>query len=325
MKLPAGHPYRNLPNDRRTQIMLFYYNKYFSLWVNSRKIKGLSYEQNFFVMSSLWERGTCLAINIPADTLPSADNIQSIQGTAIENNNTLVFTPYSPQSFNIYYQVNRARPIKLRGANFIPNRVYNINEDAVILWANSSHTSVFSYVDYYIKEIADTQIAIDMNLYVNTEPKLVGVSPEDERAVRDIEDRIHDGEKVIFTSILDPKNVVPLVEGGANYIVEDLFKHKQEVEAELMTILGIRNVNIEKNERLTETEASSNNVPSKLMQKVISDTMQEGIDKMNECFGLHLELVDTIDEIQEELIQEEIEANFTPEQNEKEEEQDEKY
>lgn len=292
MKLPQNHPYNMyegmLASGRKGEIMLHYFNKYFQLFMQSRTITGLSYEQEYFTKMFLWDIGTLMCFKIDESDLPPVDAINNVAGT-----NTLVFCLYAPNGWNHYHFVNRCHAVNTRGVNFIDTtRVFIPNEDCVLLWCNTAHTSPKLLIRPYIARLADLWCAYDMNLYVNTQPKLVGVAPEDFEAVKDVEKKIARGEKVIFTGLNDSHAVVPLIEGSTNYILDKLSKEIQEIENKILTILGIKNVSFEKQERITDEEATGSQSETQLLADSVNDTISEGLKKINELFGTNLQLVD---------------------------------
>lgn len=95
-----------------------------------------------------------------------------------------------------------------------------------------------------------------------------------------------------------PENimVIPTV---APYLVDKLQIQKQEMERELLTFLGINNT-LEKKERLLQDETNSNNQFIKMSSDIGFKQRLLACEKMNQMFGLNVQVFETQDEFEEE-------------------------
>lgn len=246
----------------RQQIENYYRTKYFSLFMNGYEFDGLDSQQQRFLLTQFWEVGTINAF-ILEGTQPSI----SIKGQ--ENpEGVLCLTPYAPSEYNIYNFPTKITPVRLRGATFIPTERMEVNQKCVLGWAHISHNSVRSIVESYVEKITDVEVTIKMNLATHKLPRLIVVNPEDKERMKSMVDNIEDGVPVLYVSVEDSQKINNIVEGG-NYIIDKLFTYKQNLEKELMTIMGIDNVGIVKRERENLDETNANN---------------EEIDNGGDCF-----------------------------------------
>lgn len=247
---------------QRQQIENYYRTKYFSFFMNGYEFDGLDSQQQRFLLTQFWEVGTINAF-ILEGTQPSI----AIKGQ--ENpNGILCLTPYAPSQYNIYNFPTYIQPVRLRGATFIPTKRMKVNEECVIGWAHVSHNSIRSIVESYVEKITDVEITIKMNLATHKLPRLIVVNPEDKERMKSMVDNIEDGVPVLYVSVEDSQKINNIVEGG-NYIIDKLFTYKQNLEKELMTLMGIDNVGIVKRERENLDETNANN---------------EEIDNGGDCF-----------------------------------------
>ena len=246
----------------RQEIENYYRTKYFSFFVNGYEFDGLDPQQQRFLLIQFWEVGTINAF-ILEGTQPSLE----IKGQ--ENpNGILCLTPYAPTRYNIYNFPTYVRAIALRGATFIPQKDMKVNENCVIGWAHISHNSVRSIVESYVEKIANVEMTIRMNLETHKLPRLIVVNPEDKERMKEMASSIQDGVPVLYVSVEDSQKINNIIEGG-NYIIDKLFTYKQNLEKELMTLMGIDNVGIVKRERENLDETNANN---------------EEIDNGGDCF-----------------------------------------
>lgn len=247
----------------REQIEVYYRTKYFSLFMNGYEFSGLDSQQQRFLLTQFWEVGTINAFILKGSKPESID----IKG-AESPNGVLVLTPYAPSEYNIYNFPTKVTPVRLRGATFIPTERMKVNEECVLGWAHVSHNSVRSIVESYIEKITDVEVTIRMNLATHKLPRLIVVNPEDKERMKALANSIEDGVPVLYVSVEDSQKINNIIEGG-NYIIDKLFTYKQNLEKELMTIMGIDNVGIVKRERENLDETNANN---------------EEIDNGGDCF-----------------------------------------
>ena len=75
---------------------------------------------------------------------------------------------------------------------------------------------------------------------------------------------------------------------GANYIVGDILADLKNIEDRFNTDIGIPNANTQKRERLITDEVNANNVDTKAKVILWLETIREGLDRVNNMFGLNL-------------------------------------
>ena len=251
---------------KRKEIEMYYRSKYFSLFMNGYEFDGLDYQQQRFLLSQLWEKGTIACFILEGSkpiSLLIDDNKQD------ENQGELILTPYSTSKFNIYNFPEMVQLVKLRGVNFIPTTPQRVNQDVVIGWGHSSHMPIRSIVDFYVDKITEVEITARMNLETHKLPRLVVCSPEDKKRVEELMNKIQDGVPRLFLEVDDIKAIQNVLQSGGEFIVDKLFTYKQNLERELMTILGIDNIGTLKRERQNNDEVNANN---------------EEIDNGGDCF-----------------------------------------
>ena len=245
----------------------FYESKYFGLFMNAYKFTNLSYNQSRYMLKKLWKNGTVCAFILEGSrkepTLKEALTNTSKNTVSVgfeEDKGLIIFCPYAVQQWNIEDEPAVVTYVNTRGATFIPNTPKIVNKDCVIGWAHTSHMPVVSLVRYYVDRIVDVENTIETNLFVHKLPRLVICSPQDRERVKNIVEAIERGEHKLFLDVDDWQAVKNVLESGqGSYIIDKLYLYKQNLENELLSFLGINNIQIEKKERLITDEAESNN------------------------------------------------------------------
>ena len=250
---------------KRKEIEMYYRSKYFSLFMNGYEFDGLDYQQQRFLLSQLWEKGT-IACFILEESKPIS---LLIDDSDQQDKGDLILTPYATSKFNIYNFPEIVQLVKLRGVDFIPTTPQRVNQDVVIGFGHSSHMPIRAIVEYYVEKITEVEITANMNLQTHKLPRLIVCSPEDKNRVQELMNKIEDGVPRLFLEVSDIKAIQNVLQSGGEFIVDKLFTYKQNLERELMTILGIDNIGTLKRERQNNDEVNANN---------------EEIDNGGDCF-----------------------------------------
>ena len=287
----------------------FYENKYFGLFLNVYKFPELTKNQERYLLKKFWQNGTIAAFVLEGSkSEPSMrDLLANKTKSTLElgndsPNGLLVFVPYAVNQWNIEDEPSVVTYVNLRGAQFIPTEMQEVNKNCVIGWAHKSHAPIRNLVLYYIDRIVDVENTINMNLFVHKLPRLVVCSPEDRSRVEDLMEAIERGEKKLFLDATDVAAIKNVLESGSNtnYIIDKLYQYKQNLENELLSFLGINNIAIEKKERLITDEANSNNQLINDSSDCFLDCLKDFCEEVSNILGYPLS----------------VEANSSPESNE---------
>ena len=272
-----------------------YNNKYFALWLNSRHFPELTKDQERYLMKSLWAIGsTCAFVIEGSKPIPDMTAMLSNADSntlILENKNpngVLCLVPYAPCQWNINDEPSVVTYVPKRGAKFIPEGQHIVNDECVIIWAHPSHKPVYSLVSWYIERITDIERTIKVNLFAHKMPRLVVHDIADEQRVQEIVAAIEEGQTKIFLSTSDWQAIKNVLDGGATYIIDKLHQYKQNVENELLTMLGINNTPHEKAERLITDEANSNNQLINQYGDCFKDTIDSSCEDVREVLGFPL-------------------------------------
>ena len=290
---------RNAMNGAQVEQATFNYysRKYFSLFLNRFKFKGIDYQQADFIMRKMWIDGTICAFKIP-ETIGSTEHPQG----------QLVFVTYAPNGWNIYDFPISVEYINPKGVKFIPTGSHTIDKDCVIGWCQRNKYSVKAMVDYYIQKIVNIEMVIDINLNAHKMPFIIGCAPEDTRKFEEILRLLRENNPDLFVESDDVDRLKVLV-SGAPYILDKLYNLKHAIENELKEYLGLNNLgSSEKKEHLITSEVDVNNEIIEEHRGNFIDCMAEFFERIRDVLG-----VDVSIEINEDL---EYNENMEEEQDE---------
>lgn len=284
----------------RREVYYAYYNRNYNLFMNHWRIAELGEEENNFIFRKLWADGRVASYKVPmteTDEMP---------------NGLIIFAPYAPTKFNLYDFPTEATLVNKRGVKFIPSRPLEVNKEVVLGYAQPCLKSVFSIAEFYLKRIVDIEMVIRINLKVQKMPWIVGVTPENERKMKFLWDKLEDDNASLFVDIEDAQNLKALV-SGANYNIDKLHELKCTYENELLTYLGVNNLGVnEKKEHLITSEVDSNNSFVEYSGECMTDIITNFVNNMNKYFGTDYHLINNY----------QIQYEEDESENEEEEEQD---
>lgn len=277
----------------------FYRAKYYSIFQQAFRFEGLSEGQNHFLKDMLWYEGSAMLFILEESKTPDEYSILNIEGSNQEGENLLLITPYATTYYNLYNEITECYPIKRNGATFIPlfddGQNYFNNVNCVILYAHTSHRSIFSLIDFYIDKIVEVEKAIRMNVDVNKMPRLLVCSPSDKNKVEDLFDRVQNGEAKLFISSDDMESISNVLDNGT-YVIDKLYLYKQQIENELLTFLGVDNVQVEKKERLINAEVESNNDSIEYHLNCFLQPLRDGCERVRNVLGYNLDVISSVEE-----------------------------
>ena len=205
----------------------------------------------------------------------------------------------SRENLNIY-----GEPTKLTVTVFNEHRTVMM-DDCVRILNNDLGLPTLEHIVYYARRMAEIDDIIMQNLRQQRVPYLFATDENNALSMKTLYNRIYQGEPAIFIDkeMLkgEPENimVIPTI---APYLVDKLQIQKQEMERELLTFLGINNT-LEKKERLIVDETNSNNQFIKMASDIGFKQRQLACEQINEMFGLNVKVVETQDEMEQEVKQ----------------------
>lgn len=226
-------------------------------------------QQENYIMRKFWSNGTVAAFNI-------------------KHTQMLGFTLYNAQTYNMYDYAETVVLTNERSSALIPMEPQVVNKDAVIGWCMPNHKPIKAIVDWYIDRMVQVDMVTATNLELQKMPFLVAVSEEDRKKMEDIVDRILNNEVVVFADLESLQKVQTLAT-QTPYIIDKLQDYREQLECELLTVLGIDNNRLNKTHIAMDAINANNDVINDYGQ-AIENTIKTWIDKINAVFGKNISI-----------------------------------
>ena len=278
----------------RKQIFNIYMWKYYNLFMGAYRIKGVEEEEQEFILRKFWAVGRIGAFIVKGteQTQTDLELIQENKELASVNdypNGMIAFTDFAPVIYNIYDWPIVVNLINTRGAKFIPTTPQNVNETCVIGYCQKNKMPVKTIVEYYVSKITDIEMTIRQQLKSHKVPWLIATTPENEKKLGMLFDRIENDEDALFLSASEVE-AIKILNGGNAYIIDKLYQQKQAYENELLTYLGVDNLGtMQKKEHLQLDEANSNNELINDFGDCFLDCMKEFAGRVRDYLGYEIE------------------------------------
>lgn len=265
----------------------FYLTKYFNLFMGAYKFKGITREQQDYILRKLWAVGSIGAFVVEGTQLEEGEVPSDVNQYP---NGMIAFCQFAPVDYNIYDWPIRVNLIQSRGAKFIPTSIQVVDKDVVIGYAQRSKKPVLAIVDYYLEKIVNVEMTIKNQLASHKVPWMVATTSESEERVKRLFERIQNDEEALYVNAGEIEAIKSLV-GGNTYIIDKLFSYKQALENELLTYLGIDNLGVmEKKEHLIGDEVNSNNAIIDDHSDNFLSCLKDWCNKIKEVFDISIEV-----------------------------------
>lgn len=261
----------------RKELSTLYYEKYFSLWMNSLEWEGITDAQKRFIMKEFWNRGSVACFKLA-----------NSEGSTTYPEGAPVFAPFAPFQWDIYYSPLTVNLINLKAVPFIPVGPQTVNEDVVIGWAHRSHKPMVTLIKPLIDRLIDTEMVIRMNLKAQKMPWLIAVTPETEQKMRELANALESDDPTLFVQLGEADKAQSLI-SGAPFILDKLYNYKHTIESEIREMLGMGNLGVgEKKEHLITTEIEANGEVTQASRDCYLDEIGEFTERIGEYLGMSI-------------------------------------
>lgn len=287
----------------REDLKDFYFNKYYSLYLGHYRTDDLNEEQRRFILSQMWGDGKLACFVL--EESKTSESLKSLMNNSKmlkqDDENLLIFTPFSTTTFNLNNNPSVATLVALRGSSFIPKGNKINNKDIVIGWGHSSHRAIKSLIAPLIERVVEVEMTINTCLFNNKIPRLIQVDTEDKDKMKRLVEAVENDENVLFVDSQCAEAMKMILSSG-EYTIDRLYTYKTQLENEILTILGIDNIQNEKKERMLVDEVSSNNDIISYNAHLFLDSLNEWGERIEKTFSIPLKW--KIDEVAHEISEE---------------------
>lgn len=298
--MPKIRRIKEKTSQRRETLKDFYFNKYYSLYLGHYQCDSITEEQRRFILSQFWCEGKIACFVLPESK--TSDSLKSLMNQSKvlkqDDENLLIFTPFATTTFNLNNAPSIATLIALRGATFIPKGNKINNKDIVIGYGHTSHRAISKLIAPLIDRVVEVEMTINTCLFNNKIPRLVQVDTEDRQKMKDLIESVENDENVLFVDSDSAEAMKNILTSG-EYTIDKLYTYKTQLENEILTILGIDNIQNEKKERMLVDEVSSNNDLISYNAHLFLDSLNDWGARVERTFGTPLKWI--IDKVADEI------------------------
>lgn len=216
-----------------------------------------------------------------------------------------VCQPYSVLEFDYQYQ---PKIIMVFNAYFKREINGLIGTNAGIIKCFDDYYGFDGLVTRYAELLAQTERSLNVNL-MNSNVSYLFEASSKKRAqeIKTAYEEATTGKPLVVLNekVMDGNSLVPLLPNVKNnFIAGDLLEVRRGIMNAFLTEIGIRNVSVQKKERLTSGETNENNDETKAVVSVVKDNIQAGMDEINKISDLDLGVKLRYDYVSRETLQE---------------------
>ena len=164
------------------------------------------------------------------------------------------------------------------------------DECAVLIKNNPEMSSTANLVKLFCLRLYEVDRTIDVNLKQQKTPCLVLSDDKQRLTMLNLYKEYDGNQPFIFgdKNLLGDQNSIRTLSTNAPFLLDKLVEFKQSLWNELLTVLGINNINYEKRERLITAEANANNHFTNLNLYGELKCREKACEQINKYFGLNI-------------------------------------
>lgn len=247
--------FRNFKNLQQGNLVLRYEN----LFKNELEFEGLEYGVADYLMEKLLETGRIAAFNLKHEEVLKQ----------------LAFGLFVGESYDWKGDPIHVKVVNESNNRLVPDKSLTNNKDVVLFNLGFIPKN---YIVEYAHKIEEVRKVIRTNLNAHKMPFIVkGGSVKELKAMQDL----LDGEEIVYTGDLQ----FEVINANVPYIIDKLMLYISELEAELLSVLGIDNVKFEKKAQMTVDEVNSNADEIDSYRKTIRNRTEEFVKQINKVLG----------------------------------------
>lgn len=203
------------------------------------------------------------------------------------------------QNFNIY---NKPTSYFLKGFNY--QRRFDA-DDCIPIRNNALSMGLTPLLEDYAERIANLWGAQDVNVEVNKTPYFVYGDPKTVTSLKSSIKSIKDNRLLMIGAKTFSDTPLQVLKTGATMILKEMQDHKNSLWGEVLTILGIDNLNIDKKERNTVDEVNANNEQISAFANAMITEREKSAERISKKYGLNIEvkrrsfgeIIDAVDDL----------------------------
>lgn len=162
------------------------------------------------------------------------------------------------------------------------------SSNSVIIFNNLIHTNSVLDVEVSAERLANIERTIDVNVNAQKTPVLISCDETQRMTLMNVYKSYEGNMPVIFGDKNINPNSLKSLTTGAPYVSDRLYELKTQTWNEILTYLGVSNVNVIKKERLISDEVKRNQggIIASRYSRLIA--RQQACEQINKMFGLNV-------------------------------------
>lgn len=189
--------------------------------------------------------------------------------------------PTSLNCFSYFYHTDR-----LLYTGLLKNETTK-NNSCILVMNNWEKIPTASTLELFALRLYEAERTCDVNIKAQKTPVLITVDEQQRLTMENLYGQYDGNRPVIFgdkRQISD--GMLKAINTQAPVVFDKLMEYKKDIWNEVLTFLGINNINIDKKERLITGEANANNELINLNLQSFLAPRQEACKRFNDLFGL---------------------------------------
>lgn len=162
------------------------------------------------------------------------------------------------------------------------------NEDSVLIYNNMLHTNQIPLIRRYAKKLYELDQIIMINAKAQKTPILIQGAEQQRLTLKNLYKEYDGNQPFIFGDTNLDINSLKAINTEAPYVADKLYQLKTQVWNEVLTVLGISNINIQKKERLITDEAIRANGGTIASRYSRLESRRKAAEQINKMFGLDI-------------------------------------
>lgn len=165
----------------------------------------------------------------------------------------------------------------------------NVSNDdtCVLVMNNRRRIPTYTTMQLFAYRLYEAEQTAFVNILAQKTPVMVLCSDKQRTTMENLYFQYSGNSPIIFGD-KDTINLdnIKAIKTEAPFIANDIIKYKQHIWNEVLTFLGINNIQVEKSERLITAEANSNNELINMNLQVSLKMRQKACDQINAMLGI---------------------------------------
>ncbi len=162
--------------------------------------------------------------------------------------------------------------------------------NSVVVFNNQLRTPTWPELWSYAQRIARLDSIIDTNVGAQRTPVLIACDESQRLTMKNVYMKWEGDEPVIMGDRSLRPESLRVLRTDAPYVADAMYELKTNYMNEVLTFLGISNVNITKKERLVTSEATQSQGFTYMMRYSPLEERRKAAEKINEMFGTNIEV-----------------------------------